>query len=128
MPPISLCWPTMLVMDVGMAVEAGPAHQYFIQFCCHATDGSRGTITKQCLTKKCTRSKGLSPNPPMQKNMAPTDIHQHLLNFDGDRTVDVSTVRCWVACFNSSNSGSPPLVQIFISMACRLLFIMGENA
>ena len=28
--------------------------------------------------------------------MAPTDIHQHLLNIYGDQTVDVSTVRQWV--------------------------------
>ena len=30
------------------------------------------------------------------EKMAPTDIHQCLLNIDGDQTVDVSTVRQWV--------------------------------
>jgi len=30
-------------------------------------------------------------------------------------------------CFSSGDSGSPPLVQIFVSSACRLLFIAGES-
>ena len=34
----------------------------------------------------------------------------------------------WVLHFSTGNSGSPPLVQIFTSMLCRLLFIVGENA
>jgi len=42
----------------------------------------------------------------------------------------VTTVRQWVVHFSSGNSdsGSALLVQIFISVACRLLFIAGENA
>jgi len=41
----------------------------------------------------------------------------------------VSTVGLWVVCFNSgsSNSGSPLLVQIFMSAACSHLFIADEN-
>ena len=64
------------------------------------------------------------------EKIATTDIHQHLLNIYGDRTVDVSTVRWWVVHFNSSDSysESPILVQVFMSMACRLLFIGGNNA
>ena len=44
--------------------------------------------------------------------------------------MDVSTVRQWVVHFSKcdSNSGSPPLVQAFMGMACRLLFIADENA
>ena len=66
----------------------------------------------------------------MQKKIVPTDIYQHLLNVGGDQTVDVSAVRQWVVCFSSDNinSGSPPLVQIVTSAACRLLFIAGKNA
>jgi len=62
--------------------------------------------------------------------MAPTDIHQHLLNIPGDQTVDVSTLWWWLLHFRSrdSNCGSPLLVQIFMNMACTLLFIAGENA
>ena len=65
----------------------------------------------------------------MEKNSS-TDIHQCLLNIYGDQTVDVSTARLWVVHFSSSDSdnGSPPMVQIFMSAACRLLFNAGENA
>ena len=62
------------------------------------------------------------------EKMAPRDIHQHLLNIYGDQPVDVSTVRKWVVHFSSGNSGSPLLMQISMSMACRLLLITGENA
>ena len=62
--------------------------------------------------------------------MAPIDIHQLLQNVYRDQTVDVSTVRQWVVHFSSvdSDSGLLPLMQIFVSVACRLLFIAGENA
>jgi len=36
---------------------------------------------------------------------APSDIHRGLLNVYGDQTVDVSTVRWWVARFSSGDSG-----------------------
>jgi len=44
--------------------------------------------------------------------------------------VDVNTVRLWVLHFSSddSDSGSPSMVQILTSAACRLLFISGEYA
>jgi len=35
---------------------------------------------------------------------APNDIHRRLLNVYGDQTVDVSTVRRWVARFSSGDS------------------------
>lgn len=56
------------------------------------------------------------------------DISQCLFHIAEDQTV--STVGLWVVHFSSddSNSGSPQLVQLFTSMACRLLFIAGENA
>ena len=60
------------------------------------------------------------------ETMAPTDIYWYLLNTDGDQTVDVSTVRWWVVCFSSGDSGSPPLMQIFTGMARRLLIIMAK--
>jgi len=45
------------------------------------------------------------------EKVAPTDIHQCLLNIYGDQTVDVSTVKQWVVCFSNGNSdsGSPLL-------------------
>jgi len=38
------------------------------------------------------------------EKIAPNDIHRHLLNVYGDQTVDVSTVRRWVARFSSGDS------------------------
>ena len=64
------------------------------------------------------------------EKMAPTDIHQHLLSVSGTQAVEVSTLWWWLLHFRSrdSNCGSPLLVQIFMNMACTLLFIAGENA
>jgi len=64
------------------------------------------------------------------EKMTPTDIHQCLPNIDGDQTVAVSTVKQWVVHFSSGDctSASPPLMQVFTSMVCRLLFIAGKNA
>ena len=59
------------------------------------------------------------------EKMATVDVHGHLWNTYGDQQVDVSTVRQQMMC---CNSGSLPLVQIFRSAACRLLFISVENA
>jgi len=37
------------------------------------------------------------------EKIAPNDIHRRLLNVYGDQTVDVNTVRLWVAHFNSGD-------------------------
>jgi len=65
----------------------------------------------------------------MQKKMAPTGIHQHLLNIYGDQTVDVCIVRWWMVSFSScdSDSGTSSLIQIFMSVARRLMFFDGKN-
>jgi len=66
-----------------------------------------------------------------EEKMAPIDMHHYLLNVYGDQTVDVSTVRQWVVHLMSGSSDSGLhhclLVQIFMSVACRLLFIGGKN-
>ena len=46
----------------------------------------------------------------------------------GKQKVSVSAVKRWVVSYSSGDSGSPPLVQIFTSMACRLLSLAGKNA
>ena len=51
----------------------------------------------------CMKQRGVTEFLHVEK-IATTDIHQHLLNIYGDRTVDVSTVRWWVVHFNSSDS------------------------
>jgi len=38
------------------------------------------------------------------ENIAPNDIHRRLLNVYGDQTVDISTVKRWVARFSSGDS------------------------
>jgi len=62
------------------------------------------------------------------EKMAPLDILQCLLNVCRDQTVDVSTVRQWVVRFSSGDSGSLHLMRVFMSAACRLLFITAKNA
>ena len=78
--------------------------------------------------EECMNQKYVTEFPHAEK-MAPTDIHQCLLNIYGDQTADVSTVRQWIMHFSSSdsNSGSPPLMRIFRSVACRLLLNTEEN-
>ena len=45
MPSISLRWLMTSEVDVSdMAVEAEPSRQCPVTFCCHATDGNRGTV------------------------------------------------------------------------------------
>ena len=76
MPPALLHQPMVSEVDVGgMALEVEPSHQYPITCCCHATDGSRGAVWHNGVW-----SEGMSLNSSMQEKMAPTDIHQCLLN------------------------------------------------
>ena len=65
-----------------------------------------------------------------EEKMVPIDIHWHLLNVYGDQTVHMSTVRRWVVYFSSVDSDSvvPLLVQIFMSMARRVLLTAGNSA
>ena len=56
------------------------------------------------------------------EKMAPMDINWHLLNVSWDQTVDVNSEVV------SGNCKLLLLVQIFMGIVCRLLFIAGENA
>ena len=63
------------------------------------------------------------------KKIASIDIHWQLMNIFGDQTGNVNTVKWAVFLSNgSSNNGSPPVVQMFMSTPCRLLFIADENS
>ena len=64
----------------------------------------RGNLTECCLTCKCLWSKAVSLNFSMHKKMALTDIHQYLLNVDGEQTVDVSIARQWVLHISSGDN------------------------
>jgi len=67
------------------------------------------------------------------QKIAPLDIHQCLLDVNGDKTVDVSTVRWWVVCFSCGNSNMKDNLRFeqprrfLLGMACMLLVIAGEN-
>lgn len=62
------------------------------------------------------------------EKITPTDIHQLFLNISRNQIVDMRTARCWVVHFSSgdSNNGSPPLVQVVTSIACRLCSLLAE--
>ena len=103
MPPTLLCWPTTSEADVGgIAVKADPSRQYSVKFCCR---DSRGAVWQNgvwhgsaCEAKVCNWI------PPCGKKIAPNYIHRRLLDVYGDQTMDVSTVRRWVARFSSGYS------------------------
>jgi len=39
----------MMLVDVGgIAVKTEPSHQYLVTFCCHETDGRRGSHAGSC--------------------------------------------------------------------------------
>ena len=88
-----------------MAVEAEPSHQYAVNVLlpCNRWQ-QRGRLTEWCLTWKYIWSKGVPLNSSMQKKMASSAIHRHLLNIYGDLTVDVRTVRWRVVQFSSDDS------------------------
>ena len=110
-----------------MAVEVEPSHQHSVIFHCYATDGNREAVWQNGIWHGSVYDTKVSS---IWKKKAPTEIPWHLLNIYGDQMVDVSTVRWWMMCFSSSDngSGSPLLVHIFMSVACRLMFFTGKNA
>ena len=63
------------------------------------------------------------------EKMAPTDIHQCLLNVYRDQIVDVSTVRQWMVHFRSDGGDKKykTAVQILTKTEYRLLFTTGKN-
>ena len=117
----------MLTHEVGGECwQNGSGSWTFPPFCCCATDGSRGAVTKQPLTWKCRSNKGVSLYTSMWNKLHLLKFID-LLNIYRALAVDVGMVMGWVVCFSSGDSGSPPLVQILTSAACRLLFITGKT-
>ena len=123
MPPILLCCPTMSEADVGgTAVETELSHEYPVIFCYCVTDGSRGAIWQIGVWHESVDEARACHwiRPCRKKNCS--HWHWNSLNIYRDQIVDSSTVMQWVVHFRNgdSNSGSPPLVQILKSPACRL--------
>ena len=88
----------------------------------------RDSLTEWHLRRKCVWNS--VTEFPHELKTASTDIHWYLLNIGGNQIVEVSIVRWWVLRFSSgdSNSGPPLLVQIFMRLTFRFLFITGKNA
>ena len=89
----------------------------------------RGTLTKCHLNMEVWIEQSCVTEFLHEEKIAPTGTQRHLLKVSGNQTADVSTVR-WVVHFSNgdSDSGSPALRQILMSLTCRLLFVTGENA
>ena len=129
MPPILWCCPTISEVDVGgMAVEVEPSYQYSIIFCCYVTDGSRGAAWQNGIWHG-SAYKSVKLNSSMWKKWHPLTFTDACWTFM--ETKQWMWAQWGVGVHFSSgdsDSGSPPLLQIFTSPACRLLFIAGENA
>jgi len=102
MPPILLRWPTKSEANVvNMAVEVEPSRQYSVKFRCSAADGSRGAVWQNGVRHGIAyETKVCNWIPPCGNKIVPNDIHRCLLNVYREQTVDVSTVRRWVAGFS----------------------------
>lgn len=61
------------------------------------------------------------------EKLAPRDVHQCLLNAAGDQTVGAAHGEVVPGVFQQWQQQSFPLVQMFMSMACKLMFVPGEN-
>lgn len=66
------------------------------------------------------------PYPSYSLDLVPSDFH--LLGPMKDKTVWATFFLAMLLPQQLWNSGCPPLVQIFMSSACRLLVIASENA
>ena len=131
MPPILICWPmTSEGGGGGMAGEVqSPANipWHFVAMRQMAAERQSDTTAPDVEV----HIKGKYLNELLNgEKIALIDIYWHLLNIYGDQTVNVSTVRWTVVrfCSSDSNSGSPLLAQIFMSVSCRLFFIAGRSA
>ena len=115
----------------GTAVEAEPFHKFSITFFCHVTDGSRGAVWQNGVWHGSAdmEAKGWNWIPQWGKKLYPlTFIDAWWMFVEAKQWMWAQWGSGWL-CFSSgdSNSRSPLLVQIFTNVACRLLFITGEN-
>jgi len=89
----------------------------------------RGSLTEWHLTWKCLWSKGVSPNSSMRENMAPIDAcWMFMVTKQWKLDCAGHTFLATMLLYQLWNSGSSLLVQILMSVPCRLLFITGESA
>jgi len=123
MSPVLLCW---LYSSRGWALL--PVFHYIVLLCDRWQQ--KGQCDTMALAWKCIWSIGMELNSSMWKK---NGIHWHLSTL-AEHFVETKqwmwAVRRWLVCFSSgdSSSGSPALVQTFMSTAYRPLFITGKNA
>ena len=107
-------WQQRQVGVGGMAVGAEPSHQYSITCCCHVADGSRGALWHDgvwhgsaCGAKVCHWIPSCGKSGTHWHSWMLTECLRRWAQWGGELLL---------------------LVQIFMSAACRLLFIAGANA
>ena len=109
-PPISLCWSMTSKASWWYGIKGWTLLPIFHYMLLCGGWQQRGSLTEWYLMWKCVWNKSVSLNSSMQEKMAPTGIHQHLLNMYGDQTMHVSAVRWWVVLFSSDDSRSLLLI------------------
>lgn len=130
MIPILLCCP--IETDAGgMTKEVESFHLYFITYCCHATDASRGTVWQNDIWHRSMyEAKVWNRILPYGKKLHHWLILLNILWMLMETNQWIWTQ--WGGGGVHSNNGesdtaSTLLVQFFISTACRHLFIPGKN-
>ena len=122
-PPILLYWSmTSEVYVGGLAVEAEPSHQYSTTFCCCVTDVCRGAVW---------------PNGIWHRSVYEAKVCHWIPPFSFITVcwmligVGVSTVRWWLVCSSSGDSGvvksHKPHVNFYEHSIQALSFIAGKN-
>ena len=100
----------------GMAAEAGPSHQYSITCCCHATCGSRGIVWQDGVWHgSAYEAKYWNWIPPCGNNFThgqSSTVAECLWRPKSG----CEHSKAVVVHYCSGDSGSPLLLQIFMSM------------
>ena len=115
-----------------------PSHQCSVSFCCHVIDGSRGALlTKWCLIWKCVWSKRVELNSSMLKKWLQLIFINACWIFMENKEC-MWAQRCSGWCVSAEMTvmwktshvldDYEQLLQVFMSVTWRLLFIAGENA
>jgi len=99
--PILLYWPVTSELDDG-DVAFSPIFHYILLQCDRWQQ--RDSLTKTVSDMEVWMKQRCVTEFLHVEKITPTNIHWHLLNVDGDQTVDVSTVRQWVMRFSSGDS------------------------
>ena len=132
MLPISLCWPTVSEADGGgIAVKVEPFNQYFVAMWQTAAEGHSDRMASDMevhMKQRCEIEFLCA------EKMAHIDIHWCLLNVYGDHRgcgcehteAVCGALQQWQQ-HHERQATFQAAMQIFMTTACSLLFIDGEN-